>query len=185
MDLVELHVSEVVESSDEVLVKQARAGSEAAAKALFERHWPAVWKLAYGMTGSRDRADDLAQEAFVRAFRSLGRIDGRAPFAAWVRRVVVNAAIDELRKRKREVLREEPDTLAPAVLPADQDDAVTAAVLALPPPRRIIVVLHYWFDYTAEEIARLLGIPAGTVGSRLARALTELRSLLEVRHHVE
>jgi RNA polymerase sigma-70 factor (ECF subfamily) len=185
MDLLELHVSVVVESTDEVLVKQARAGSEAAAQALFERHWPAVWKLAYAMTGSHTRADDLAQEAMVRAFRSLGRIEGRAPFAAWVRRVVVNATIDDLRKRKREVLREPPETVAVQALPADPDDAVTAAVLALPPPRRIIVVLHYWFDYTAEEIARLLGIPAGTVGSRLGRALTELRSRLEVRDHVD
>lgn len=168
------------ERSDAELVLEARAGSAEAVRVLFRRHWAATWKAAYAVLGDRSLADDVAQEAFVRTLRALDRVDAERPLVAWLRRVAVNRAIDELRRRSALVLTdaELPDAPDSGPAPARNGDLV-AAVLALPPARRAVVVLHYWLDYTAEEIAEALGIPVGTVGSRLSRSLTELRVALE------
>src|SRR5918912_2312355 len=87
--------------SDARLVELARGGSRDAAAALFDRHWPGAWRAAYGVTGRRELADDVAQDAFERAFAALGRFDERRPFAPWLHRIVVNRCLDLLRSERR------------------------------------------------------------------------------------
>src|SRR5207247_3901850 len=87
--------------SDAKLVELARRGSRDAAAELFTRHWRAAWRAAYVVTGRRELADDVAQDAFERAFGALSRFDERRPFGPWLHRIVVNRCVDLLRTERR------------------------------------------------------------------------------------
>lgn len=169
---------------DAQLVALARAGDEAAVDELFGRVWPLVWHWAFGVTGDRMLADHVAQDAVLRAFRSLNRFDPARPFRPWLKRITVNLAIDELRREKRQERARTWMTELRAVAPFEDDpellDSLVAAVRELPERQRLVVVLHYWLDTGVEEIAAILGIPIGTVVSRLSRARAALRERLEV-----
>jgi len=173
---------------DPELVVLAREGSREAAGVLFDRYWAYAWKAAYAVTADRTLADDSAQEALVRAFGSLDRFDETRPFGPWLKQITVHRAIDHLRARKRLDPLPEDAFHAWSVGDSAEDDlrlwAVTDAVAALPDGRRLVVVLHYWLDLPLEEIAGVLGLPFGTVASRLARAKAELRAVLEGADHV-
>jgi RNA polymerase sigma factor (sigma-70 family) len=163
------------------VVVRARRGEPDAVEALFRRHWPEVWRAAYALTLRRELADDVAQEAFVRAIAALDRFDDSRPFRPWATRIATNLAIDELR-RERRLDADEPQDARAGPEAAAVDDRILRAVAALPPERRIVVALHYWLDYPTPEIARLLELPLGTVASRLSRALEQLRLDLEAEH---
>jgi RNA polymerase sigma-70 factor, ECF subfamily len=163
--------------SDAVLVREARKGSRNAAGALFDRHWPGAWRLAVAVTGRRDMADDVVQDAFERAFAALTRFDASRPFAPWLHRIVVNRSLDLLRSERRLVGL---DATGPMIAPDEGratagDRALLEAVARLNPQRRVVVVLRYGIGYSPAEIAALLELPVGTVHSRLARALEDLR----------
>jgi RNA polymerase sigma-70 factor, ECF subfamily len=170
---------------DTEVIALAREGSQDAAEVLFDRYWTHAWRAAYAVTADRALADDAAQEAIEKAFASLHRFDETRPFGPWLKRIAVNRAIDHLRRTRRlEVLRDEETTYhAWAVGETAEDDlrhwAVADAVAGLGSGKRIVVVLHYWLDLPLDEIAGILGIPVGTVASRLGRAKTELRAVLE------
>ena len=164
------------------LVAEARGGSVDAVKALFGEHYRYVWKAAYRLTDRRALADDVTQEAFVRAFSSLDQFDAGRPLRPWLKRIAVNRAIDLLRQERR-LHVVEPYELARVEVPygeLDRDNELALSVARLAAPRRAVIVLHYWLDYSLEEIAELLGVPLGTVASRLSRGLADLRSDLEV-----
>ena len=104
------------------------------------------------------------------------------PFSPWLKRITINLAIDELRRERRHESAPEWMAELRPVTPFEDADVlaeVVDAVRALPPRQRIVVVLHYWLDTGVEEIASLLGIPVGTVVSRLSRARAALRAQLE------
>jgi RNA polymerase sigma-70 factor, ECF subfamily len=174
-------VPEPVRRDDTALVEAAAAGSHEAISDLYERYWPLAWQWAYLAAGSRTRADDLAQDAVVRAFAALARFDPQRPFGPWLKRILVNKAIDDSRKDRRVRVGDEwmADLKAPVDdVPAASGDVVDA-VRTLAPARREVIVLHYWLDLPVDEIAALLGLPFGTVASRLSRALADLRVTLE------
>jgi RNA polymerase sigma-70 factor, ECF subfamily len=153
--------------------RRARAGGPEAIDAFVHAHWPTVWRAAYAITVDAQLAEDAAQETFLRALRALDRLD-RRPVEPWLRRIAANTAIDQLRRRPRGWV---PAELAPEPAGADPaagDDNLMAAVLGLPYERRVVVVLHFWLDFSHREIARALAIPMGTVASRLNRALADL-----------
>jgi RNA polymerase sigma-70 factor (ECF subfamily) len=168
-------------TSDPQLVAEAAAGSRSAGEELFERHWLAAWRLAYSLTRSPAAADDVLQDAFERAFRGLATFNGRSSFGTWLSRIVMNRAVDVARREKR-LVPFDPSQLE--ALATDEHRAedldVIDAVLELPLERRTVVALRYWAGFSPPEIADVLAIPTGTVNSRLARALEELRSRLEV-----
>ena len=120
--------------------------------------------------------------AFERAFAALGRFDDRRPFGPWLHRIVANRALDLLRAERRLSDEELPDTpdLAPAHAPGDRGLLASVAELSL--ERRVVVVLRYGVGMTPKQIAAALDLPVGTVNSRLARALEQLREALEVEH---
>ena len=168
-------------------LRAARAGSVRDFDALFNSHWPRAYRAAYLIVHDSAAAEDIAQEAFIAAVRALDRFDRRRPFGPWLHRIVVNRSIDwsRARKARREVsgeaeLRErgvETDLAALA-----DSDRVVAALRALGPEQRAVVVLRYLLEYTPGEIAELLEIPRGTVNSRLRRGLDALaRELPEER----
>ena len=164
-------------SSDEALVRDARGGSREAAAALFDRHWRAVWRASYAVARNHQVAEDCAQDAFVRALRDLDRYRGPS-FRAWVSRIAVNGTLNQIRRDRRLTILEDAcgdDDGMPA-----PDAALERALAGLPHDRRTLVVLRYWLGYTPAEIAPIVGLPVGTVHSRLARALGQLRDHLEV-----
>src|ERR671936_2950156 len=166
--------------SDAELVGLARDGDREAAAQLFDRHWAGAWRAAYAVTGRREMADDVAQDAFERAFAALSRFDERRPFAPWLHRIVVNRCLDLLRSERRLVSGDvELERLEWHDLAAG-DRELLEAVAGLSLQRRVVVVLRYGLGYSPTAIGELLGIPTGTVNSRLARALEELRADYEV-----
>ena len=124
-------------AGDPTLVRRALAGETGAAEALFARHFDAVWRVAFGVTAHRYAADDVAQATFERAFRSLSDFSGPGEFAAWLRRIAVNQALDHLRR----VRRRRASEVALGDAGAEWEDVspdpeVAAAVRALVPDRR-------------------------------------------------
>ena len=170
--------------SDGWLVRRAREGSRRAAEELFSRHWHTAWRRAYAVAGRRALADDIAQESMVRALGRLGDLDDPERFAAWLHRSVTHRALDALRAERRLRDLDSAGQLAVEwVDHAGERGDVQQAVAALDPDRRAVVVMRYWFDLAPGEIADALGVPVGTVHSRLARGLADLRAALaeEVR----
>jgi RNA polymerase sigma-70 factor, ECF subfamily len=168
-------------ASDADLVRRAQGGSRPAAGELFERHWQRAWRLALAITENRADADDAAQQAFERAFRGIGSFDGRSSFATWLHRIVVNQSLNARRQAQRAAATRTADTRGFGT--ADESfDELSEALAVLPEPRRLVLVLRYWLDLAPAEIADLLGIATGTVHSRLARALQDLRTQLEVEN---
>jgi RNA polymerase sigma-70 factor (ECF subfamily) len=165
---------------DAVLIRAARDGSETALDILFRRHWPRALQVAFLICQDRAGAEDIAQEAFLSAVRALDRFDRRRPFAPWLHRIVVNRAIDWTRMRAArpewatDVL---PETATP--LPEGPDRDVLTVLAELEPEQRAVIVLRYVHDLTPGEIARVLGLPRGTVNSRLRRGLDRMAGRLE------
>jgi len=155
-------------------VRQAQAGSASAFEALFRAHWPAAYRSAYLVVHDGAAAEDIAQEAFLTALRRLDRFDRSRPFGPWLHRIVINRAIDWARARQ---LRREAD-LEDAAAQPDADvisDEILAALAALVPEHRAVIVLRHLLDYTPGEIADILDLPRGTVNSRLRRGLDSLK----------
>jgi RNA polymerase sigma-70 factor (ECF subfamily) len=164
-------------------VRGAQAGSASDLEALFRSHWPRAYRAAYLVVHDAAAAEDIAQEAFLSAVRALHTFDRRRPFGPWLHRIVVNRAIDWTRARSlRRELGEDALADAPAgpEPPARRLSAgIAAALAALSPEHRAVVVLRYLLEYTPGEIATLLDLPRGTVNSRLRRALDALEGRLE------
>jgi RNA polymerase sigma-70 factor (ECF subfamily) len=158
-------------------VRGAQRGSIADFEALFRHHWPRAYRAAYLVVHDSAGAEDIAQEAFLAAVRNLDRFDRRRPFGPWLHRIVVNRAIDWSRAR---TLRRESGEAGlasvPAAPPPDNPHSRTlaAALAELSPEHRAVIVLRHLLEYTPGEIAELLGIPRGTVNSRLRRGLDQL-----------
>ena len=165
-------------------VRGAQGGDASSLEALFRHHWPAAYRAAYLVVHDAGAAEDIAQEAFLSAIRSLDRFDRRRPFGPWLHRIVVNRAIDWTRMRKyRREVRFEPAAIEAGpgeggdgadLAAAGLSDGLTAALADLSAEHRAVVVLRYLLEYTPAEIAKALDLPRGTVNSRLRRALDRL-----------
>jgi RNA polymerase sigma-70 factor (ECF subfamily) len=167
--------------SEQALIRGALAGSEADLEALFRRHWPRAYRAAFLIVHDHAAAEDIAQEAFLAAFRRLDRFDHRRRFAPWLGTIVANRAIDWARARtaRRESAHQAPEPEAPRDRPTGPySEELLAALAALSPEHRAVVVLRYVLEYTPGEIARALELPRGTVNSRLRRGLDTLETRL-------
>jgi RNA polymerase sigma-70 factor (ECF subfamily) len=165
-------------------VREAQRGSEEALERLFRRHWPMAHRAAYLVVRDGSAAEDIAQEAFLSAIRALGRFDRRRPFGPWLHRIVVNRAIDW--SRARALRAEVPEGAVSEMVGATGTSEggpfsgeLSAALAALPPESRAVIVLRYLLGYTPGEVARMLELPRGTVNSRLRRGLDRLAAHLE------
>jgi RNA polymerase sigma-70 factor, ECF subfamily len=162
-------------------VRGAQRGSVADLESLFRHHWPRAYRAAYLVVHDAVAAEDIAQEAFLAAVRSLDRFDRRRSFGPWLHRIVVNRAIDW--SRARTLRRETGDAALDAVAAAPAADSphaqpLAAALSELSPEHRAVIVLRHLLEYTPGEIAELTGLPRGTVNSRLRRGLDQLAERL-------
>jgi RNA polymerase sigma-70 factor, ECF subfamily len=167
-------------AGEPALVRAAQRGSAEAFAELFRRHWPRAHRAAWLVVRDATAAEDVAQEAFLSAVRSLDRFDRRRPFGPWLHRIVVNRAIDYARARelRREVSGEAFEPASADTRDAPSED-VLAALAALPPEQRAVIVMRHLLGFTPGEIARALGLPRGTVNSRLRRGLDGLQGSVE------
>ncbi|MDE3133527.1 MAG: RNA polymerase sigma factor [Acidobacteriota bacterium] len=167
--------------SERSLIAGAMAGVESDLELLFRRHWPRAYRAAFLILQDHAAAEDVTQEAFLAAIRTLERFDRRRPFAPWLGAIVSNRAIDcaRARRSRREVT--DPDL---EYIPSSgaqrglYSEALLEALSELSPEHRTVVVMRYVLEFTPGEIARALELPRGTVNSRLRRALDGLESRL-------
>ena len=166
------------EPSDHTLAAAAGAGDRRALELLLARHFDRIHAICRRITGHPEDALDATQEALLAVTRGIGRYDARAAFTTWLYRVATNAALDEVRRRKRRPAPADLDAMDPG--PATGTGAsvesavvarldVDAALAGLTPEFRAAVVLRDLCDLDYGEIAEALGVPIGTVRSRIAR----------------
>lgn len=179
--------------SDVALVRRARAGDYQAFEQLFERYRTLVYRFAYQMTGRRDDAEDIAQEAFVRAYQNLHRYRDEAKFTTWILRIVTNLCTDQVRMSTRRTALEQQeaagaldwmtmgDTDDPvANLEGDRRKAVLRKALnALPVHHRTMIILRDLEEREYPEISAILGCTVGGAKLRVLRARRALRERLE------
>jgi RNA polymerase sigma-70 factor, ECF subfamily len=165
-------------------IEQARAGDGDAFDLLVTRWSRRVASLAWTITGSRDAAEEIAQETFVRAWQTIGRFRDGSPFGPWILRIATNLSIDHLRHSKRfETFDSDLETSradSPYVRAAASEAAtrIGKAINALPEMQRIVAQLFLVEEYDHAEIAAMTGLAPGTVRSHLSLARAKLREAL-------
>jgi len=174
--------------TDAALVVAARAGEAWAQEALFARHAPRLLGLAQRMLGSSDDADDLVQDAFVRAFSYLHRLENPQAFAAWLMSIAVHGAQKRLRRRRmlvrlglRSAAPHDPDLVISSSAPPDvalELRSVYETVRDLPAEEQIALVLRRVEGLELTEIAETMGFSLATVKRRLASAERHFKALL-------
>ncbi|HWI62006.1 MAG TPA: RNA polymerase sigma factor [Symbiobacteriaceae bacterium] len=168
-------------------ISRCMAGDREAFAELVRQYQPQVLALCLRMTGSRDDAADVAQQAFIQAYRHLDRYDPDQPFRPWLYKIATNECIAFLRRTKKHQTApadalenvSDPADGAPSIVDMAEDrERVRTAVAQLPPNYRQVVVGYYFQELSYQEIARQAGVPVGTVGTLLHRAKQQLRKLL-------
>jgi RNA polymerase sigma-70 factor (ECF subfamily) len=175
------------------LVEAAQRGDQAAFAEIVRHFQRAVYRVAYGLTRNAADADDLAQETFVRAYRAIGRFRAGEPLYPWLARIAVNQAYSLHRRRKRrpessiEPLVEAGRQFAMNADPADHAEVaerhrqLQSAFAELSPEHQAVLTLRVVEGMSYDEIAESVGVPSGTVMSRLSRARAELKARLKAR----
>lgn len=196
------------QSSEERLIEACRQGEREAFRQLFETHKDRAWTIALHFIGDEAAARDITQQVFLKLFSTIGQFRGEAGFSTWLYRLVVNACLDEQRRRKRflsfdffggdkadgsdggmnamDWQQAKQFEQSGQKLPQEDGYAqleisasVKAAVKELKPKLRIAILLKYFEGLSYEEIARVLGCSTGTVASRLNRGHKELARRLQ------
>ena len=177
-------------ADDSVLIARAVRGDSAAYEEIVQRYQQVAFRTAYVITGSAPDAEDAAQEGFVKAYRALGRFREGAGLRPWLLKIVANEARNRIRSTGRRQQLElrliqgtrpgAAATSAEAVAVAsDERRRLLAMVNALGDEDRLVIASRYFLELSGEETAAALGIPEGTVKSRLSRALARLRTRVE------
>jgi RNA polymerase sigma-70 factor (ECF subfamily) len=178
---------------DDALVASAQKGSEAAFAEIVRRYQRAVYRVAWALTRNDADADDLAQEAFMRAWGAIGRFQLGQPLYPWLARITTNLAFSLFRRRRRHP--ESPmepmieagtqfgveDDPAEHAATSERDANLRACFAELSPEHQAVLALRVVQDLSYDEIARTLNVPIGTVMSRLARARAELARRMQER----
>ncbi len=179
--------------TDLALVQRARSGEYGAFEKLFERHRALVYRFAYQMVGRRDDAEDMAQEAFVRAYQNLDRYRDEAKFTTWLLRIVTNLCTDQARMTHRRAHLEKQEsvgaldwmtigTFEDPVRNLEEDRrkvALRKALAALPAHHRSVIVLRDLEEREYPDIAAILGCTVGGAKLRVLRARRALRDRIQ------
>lgn len=168
-------------ASEAAVVGLAMTGDDAAFGELVRRRQGAVRGLLRGMAGSASIADDLAQEAFVQAWKKIRSLRKPAAFSGWLRQIAVNVFLQHIRRADaapHAALPDEDRAAAPVTIDADLNLDLQRALSQLKPAERLCIVLSYQEGLSHSEIVELTGLPAGTVKSHISRGATRLRETL-------
>lgn len=171
---------------NELLIKKAARGDTDAFAEIIRMHQPRIYGLALRMLKNADDAADAAEEAIVRIWRALPRFKGRAEFSTWAYTITRNTCLDFIKKQPKTVdIEELPAAASDDADPAEQAERseririVRRAIEALPDRLRDVIIMRDIEGYSYAEIARLTDTEEGTVKSRINRARSRLKALLE------
>ena len=171
----------------ENIIARARRGDAGAFEQLVETYREQVYRIALRMCSNAADADEAAQEAFLAAWKGLPNFRGDSQFSTWLYQLTTHAAIDLMRREKRQIAADditEVSAADPAPSPqqqaeqSEQREIVRDAILQLAPEQREVVVLRFMEELSYEEIGAVLKLPSGTVKSRLNRAKAQLKDIL-------
>jgi len=179
-----------LDQSDRDLIEKCRAGDSEAWKTLVEKYSRRIFNIVYQFTSSVEDSEDLTQEIFIKVFRSLNNFDTETAFIPWLIRVSKNYCIDNYRLRRRSKIAKDSEqaltmhkdyTYHPfkSLLEKERASFLMKGIQALSVDLRTIVVLRDIQGFNYSEIAEALGIPEGTVKSRINRARIELAQILK------
>jgi RNA polymerase sigma-70 factor (ECF subfamily) len=179
-----------ITQGDEIAIDKAQRGDRDAFRLLVDRHARPVFRLAFRMTGNEIDAEDMVQETFLKAWKQIGKFDGRATFGTWLHRICANCSLDHLRARKRkQELADGTDPLAqtPTGAPSPERLALSseiggiliAALDDLSEMERAAFVLRHYEGRSIEEISAVLGVQPGAAKHSVFRAVQKLRQALE------
>ena len=182
------HFGEDVSNSE--LVKKSQLGDKSAFEELVKRHQELVFSLSFKLTGNRELANDVAQEAFIRAWKAIGKFRGDSTFGTWIYRITVNTAWTLRKKAKKHYSLNIEDTQEPVIVDEKKDPELVAnnsdlslvlrkALNQIPLEQRIIVELKNIEGRSHKEIADYLDISVTAAKVRLHRAHQKLRNILE------
>jgi RNA polymerase sigma-70 factor (ECF subfamily) len=173
-------------SSDRELVDRCRRGDEGAFQTLVDRYKDLVFALIVRTVQDRSRAEDLAQETFLRVHRGLPRFRGEARLSTWIYRIAANVCVEEHGRRPPVVSLEDGAESARSPATIDRQfgdlelrDRLDKAIARLPVTQRLLIAAHYLAGVQYEDLAEALGMPLGTVKTQLFRAKQTLRKLLQ------
>jgi RNA polymerase sigma-70 factor (ECF subfamily) len=175
------------ESNERELVDRCRRGDEGAFQELIDRYKDLVFALIARTVQDRSRAEDLAQDVFLRIHRGLPYFRGEARLSTWIYRIVANVCVHDPARASATVSLDD-ETARPRIAPSVSDrrfgdlelrDRLEKAVARLPAQYRLLIAAHYLEGVRYEELAEALGLPLGTVKTQLHRAKQQLRRLLE------
>jgi len=187
---------------DSELVARARAGDRRALESLVQRHYRNVFNLAFRLCNNYDDAQDIVHEAFIRVHNALPNFRGDANFTTWLYRIVKNVFLDERKKQRirahsslEEMVELEDSAVSrqiedPRPGPeweverTNRSEIIQRAVLSLPETQRLMIALYHFQHRSYEEIAEVMGLPIGTVKSRLNRARLALKQKLSANREL-
>jgi RNA polymerase sigma-70 factor, ECF subfamily len=170
------------------LIKSVQNGDQSAFSEIVRRHKSKIAATIYGMLGKCDEADDIGQEVFIRFFKSMNNFRGDSALGTYLTRIAINLSLNEIKRRSRrrfltfdKMLSDGKDIPAPIPFDSSNENSeiIQKAMESLNLKYRLVVVLRLVDGYTTEETAEILGVPLGTVLSRLARAQMKLKKYLE------
>ncbi len=170
---------------DEQLITEVARGDTTALTVLIRRHQSRILSFAYRMLGDWDQAEDVAQEVFIRIYRSAGRYHGKSRFTTWLYRVVVNLCLDHRRRQRPSVPIEDLDSTIESTRTPDplvQDEtavAIRQAISELNERQRTVILLHRFEGQTHAQISEITGWSQSAVESLLVRAYDSLRKKLK------
>lgn len=168
----------------EELILRCRAGNQEAHYKLYKLYSRAMYNVGYRITGNEADAEDVLQESFISAFRNLENYRGDASFGSWIKKIVINKAINQLKKRKMELMPDNEDFDVPAEEPEQEYlpelgvEKVRGAIQQLPDGYRSVLSLYLLEGYDHQEIGEIMGITESTSKSQLNRAKNKLKELL-------
>jgi RNA polymerase sigma factor (sigma-70 family) len=163
------------------LIEDCRKGNRRAQFRLYDQYSKAMYSLAYRILNNREDAEDMLQETFVECFRNIGSFRFESTFGAWLKKILVNKCINQIRKRKVDLLLCEslPETICETEEEVTYDTGkIIKGVEMLPDGYRIILTLYLFEGYDHTEISQILGISESTSKSQYSRAKEKLRNLL-------
>lgn len=185
------------ETYENRLIKEAKSGSVEAFEELIKQCQKKVFNIAYKMTGNYDDANELAQEAFIRAYKSINKFKGDSLFSTWIYRITTNVCLDELRKRKnqkvisldedikyndeevKQQIKDESPGPEKILEKKEINGLIRECIESLPPDYKTVIILRDIEGFSYEEISKIVNCPEGTVKSRINRARKTLRDIFK------
>ena len=168
------------------LVIRAKSGEAQALDKLIRTHYEMVYAVSFGVLGSREEAQDVAQEVFAKLFYEIKRFEGKSKFKTWLYRITVNSAIDMARKHKQAVSLEDAGEMVSRergprdkASDAELKQVISEGLKAISEDHRAVLTLREWHGLSYEEIAEILNVEVGTVMSRLHYAKKTLAGAIE------